>query len=389
MEWKWLLVFAVLATGLMAVLAVSVWANVQQQSFIASMQTQLREMSARQVQTAVQLNDLQARYNDLQWRYAQGQEQQQNDREELQRRQVQIGQLRDELGYSRANLSQTQTRLNQTQERVRNISGDIRAMEEQLNASMAWFKENAKLPEHYAWNVDILLERAMSSCVDGDTLNLGCINYLMENTDVSLRYKTDLSAGQVDHLQSIRETVKREGGDCEDYSLLYKALLNSIKAKRPNLMLKTWADGGDARFLIYPLHPGPDERYYYYPQSHAVELGRLGERYPYVICFTVNAASGHCTVALSGAQINSSDQLGLLESAPVFEPQTGQYLGLVGERYVLCRPDLGEYCPALPGRIHVVIADDDLYRVHNSGWMGYQDSYKRLEDTRAGLAADG
>ncbi|MFA6213810.1 MAG: hypothetical protein WC717_00855 [Candidatus Micrarchaeia archaeon] len=311
--------------------------------------------------------------------------------------QSQLGAASAELGNASASIASLQSRLLQTenalsaskeslagqQQEADKLREELSGLELTLNSSIAWFRENARLPHDYSWISDPNQERVMqgfvprllSDCVDGGSLNLACISHLMENTAFSIHYRSDIVSGSIDHLQSVKETMGLGWGDCEDYSLIFKAILNSLREENASLAAVAWQPAENSDFRVYPKYtPGESETYWAYRNAKAARLGALS--HAYVVCYSVDAASGHCTVALSGEDVQESSQVPLLHGAEVFEPQNGRYLGRIGESLSICA---GSGCRSVGGRIWLVIADSDLYMYGEGGWQGYADYLSRVQ----------
>lgn len=282
-------------------------------------------------------------------------------------------------------LSDTKTNLSSAQAKISSISQELSSLESNINSSMGWFKENAVLPKNYSWNVDIFRERVLKDCVHESKLNLACIAYRLSTTAVSLTYKTDLEAGKADFLQPIKYTVKRGGGDCEDYSLFLKATLNSLKESKYKFSLVAWEPNEGTDFRVYPPESEQNVQYYYYDGAKGVDVGSILSNF-YVICYPLTPAAGHCTVAVSQVKINSSAQLPLLSGSPVFEPQNGRYLGKIGSEFELCNAKNFARCQSRVGSIIIVISDDDLYQIYNEKWVGYKDYGEEVVQLKDELA---
>ena len=290
---------------------------------------------------------------------------------------LQLAQAQQELNASKASLASQQ-------QKVSEISANLTTLEASINESISWFRINAYMPKNYSWAGDIFMSRASTDCVDKGALNLACISHLMENTAFAIHYRNDKqSSGRDDFLQSVKQTIDSGWGDCEDYSLLVKAILNSLREQNSSLSAVAWQPAASGEFRVYPKEtPGSNEPYWVYSNAKAAQLGPLSR--PYVICYSVDAASGHCTAAISEAAINSSSQVPLLDGAQAFEPQNGQYLGRIGASLSLCN---GSGCKQQPGKIWLVIGDNDLYMYGEGGWQGYADSLSQVQAEKAGLPA--
>jgi hypothetical protein len=205
----------------------------------------------------------------------------------------------------------------------------------------------------------------------------------MENTAFAIHYREDIEAGKEDHLQSLKETIDLGWGDCEDYSLLFKAVLNSMRERNASLVATAWQPAESGEFRIYPKE-APDESgpYWAYTKAKAALLGQLSNYY--VVCYTMTPTSGHCIVAMSGNQVNDSSQVPLLDGAELFEPQSGGYRGRMGESLYICGQ---QGCRNTGGRVWLVISDSDLYIYGDGGWEGYADTLRQVQEAEASLPA--
>jgi hypothetical protein len=219
------------------------------------------------------------------------------------------------------------------------------------------------------------MSKVENSCVKAGKVNLGCINYLMEE-DLEFEYISETP----DRLYSLEDMLnKKNGGDCEDYALLLKAILSEIKNKNRSLEVEAWSPIADEEYIIY--EKGDK---YWYLEAYGVEIGDLSETTPYVICYTTGrdefGLTGHCIVALSNSEITSISNVENLDGAKVFEPQSGLYMGNVGKNraFELCKEGDTE-CEMQPRSIHFIIANDDLYQFVDGEWKSYHQYYDSAE----------
>jgi len=303
------------------------------------------------------------------------------------------------LNASENELSDTKSELAQNKEQLKTEIADMRyeldTMQSNINDSMAWFRTNAELPKNYAWNVDVFEERTIKDCVDKENeLNLACIAYLLETTAVNLRYKDDMdTSNRSDYMQSVKDTLKNAGGDCEDYSIFMKATLNTIREQKSGLSLVGFGDGKDW-FIVYPTVDGwtddttcQTDGCYYYSNSRKVALGSVDKSKYYVVCFDVDESSGHCALASSEFDIRTNADIPKLYGSPVFEPQTGEYLGTIGQEYPLCDPSTMDDCEGTPDTVYIVISDYDLFQVTDGEWQNYAGALDKTNAAQSALDA--
>ncbi len=289
-----------------------------------------------------------------------------------------LSQAEDELNSIREELERNAISLAQAREEFASLRENLSGMEESLNEDVQWFRDNSRLPDSASYFVQYVMDK----CVNDSSLNLGCVALFMEKR-VGFRYIDE----QNDRLYTIDEMVARGGGDCEDYSLFVKALLNSLPDGSNDLWLLGWKHGS-GQFLAYRSDSGTE---WHYP-GQGVYLGRLDETSPYAICYLTDLSGpvpmGHCVVALAGGVIESVADLSNLDGAVALEPQNGAYTGYVGNggQYHLCT-DGERSCGGTPGEIFIVMTNDDLYEFKNGKWESFGTYRAQAEALRERLAA--
>ncbi len=279
------------------------------------------------------------------------------------------------LDTVQAQLEANKSALSSQQESIAQINDSIYAMQAELNASFSWFQANSILPAGLSSSIDFFRLRVLQDCTElnptsrMEELNLACAYDRMQHTAVSISYKPVLGN---DHVQSLLETAQRWGGDCKAIALFSKATINYIKEEDPNATVAAW-ESGSGEFRVFPLagKSNPGDTYYYYLNADKVYLGKLSQIYPYVVCY-LDGAVGHCTVALSKVQVNSSSQMELLNGASVYEPSGGEFIGTIGQDFQVCSTTLAQ-CEQSNHYIWVVMADKDVYSFGQNGWGGFAD----------------
>jgi len=284
-----------------------------------------------------------------------------NTSNELHLTRMDLNETSEELEGTREELRETQGSLEEAMEEFVQLRDEVVGIEESVNSSIQWFRDNSVLPRtmnHFFWESD-------AGCRDGSTLKLACIPFLMEK-EMGFVYKSEYP----DQLLSIDQMINKPGGDCEDFSLFLKAYLNRLKATPADRELEAWDESGH-RYVIFEEEDGTN--WYVWGSGHP--LGSLRDLNPYAICFTTRYEAetfeGHCIVALSEKEITSVGDMQNLNGAETFEPQNGQYEGMVGEQYQVCQEG-DVFCDRVPGSIIFVIADDDLYQFIDGEWVSYE-----------------
>ncbi len=283
-----------------------------------------------------------------------------------------------QLNMTSTQLQASRDELDAQKQTVQSLRGDFSRLQSDLNDSLAWFRDNSKLPMSNA-NAATLSDRVMEDCVDGNELNLACVNYVLTRTaTIQYRIDTNNQSMPTNHFQGINGTFAASGGDCKDYSLLLKAILNTARARVAGLHLAAW-QAGAGEFRIYPkLSLNARGQYWYFPNSEAVDLGTYDNASAWVICFPYNT-QGHCTVAIGGTQgLNGAPPD--LRGARVFEPQDGGFMGTIGREFSVCDPSRQFSCWSTQRSIILIIGDNDLYTVQGTKWNGYGSLLSELQN---------
>ena len=237
----------------------------------------------------------------------------------------------------------------ETRHELQNLSSELSAFQEQINESMSWFTENSNLA-----NMSPRLRYLADKCTTNREINAACIPVAVRIED-GWEYKRD----EGDKLLSIREFAENKGGDCEDWSLYFKAAYNYLKEEdRPERTIIS-AVPGTGDFKIYGN--------YYYAGAEKKPVGTTEDNL-YVICY-----DSHCVVAVSKFKIENGSDVYMLRGAPAIEPQTGEYLFTVGEGPF---PDVCSEEKCGYNDIWIIITDNDIYNFrYNWKWIGYRDYY--------------
>ncbi len=291
------------------------------------------------------------------------------------------------LAQAQSDITSREAMLAAQSARMQNLLANFTNLQNDINDSMKWFRDNSVIRADMNTNLDYIEPRVIEDCVDGGVLNLACVDHILQQRMATIRYRHDSSSNSSNRFQSLAETAARGSGDCKDYSLLLKAILNTVKEKNPGLHISAWEPGGLDSYIIFPkasLNPLGKDTYWYMPNSRGVDLGSLDDVHGYVVCYAINSSEGHCTVALSGVEVNDSSQIPLaMNGAAVFEPQDGQYYGRIGHEFSLCTASRWWDCSTTPNVIILIISDKDLYRIENGKWVGYGDYAKEVADVSA------
>jgi uncharacterized protein YoxC len=279
------------------------------------------------------------------------------------------------------------------QEEASNVLRTIDDYQQELNESMEWFRANSGLE---GLNVSNSLKNKIESqlryrCIEKEgnrcTINTGCL-YLVNSQFLEFEYLNDTNTSySEDKLQSLNEFVNSQGGDCEDFSLFYKAelafLLNECEASPSEYVLVSWRPASEEgkRFWL-------DDSHQWFIRE-AARMLLLGNRYPYVVCGQIldpvkNRIGGHCVIAMSKEKINSIGDIDKLKGGPLIEPQDGRYIGEVGEDIILImEKDDFSY----NSYISQIITDEDMFSFsrERERWEGFAFFSDKLDKTKKKL----
>jgi len=300
---------------------------------------------------------------------------------DLDDRDSEIASLQQELAQTGAELEEAETTLQEAEEEISALKEETLDMAASISQSIAWFTDNAELPS--TLKVDRFVSKAEKGCIDGDELNLGCVSYLMAE-ELDMEYKVDPTG---DRLYSLEEIVEREGGDCEDYSLFFKAVLNRLG---DGLELEAWEEG-TGRYELYQDIDTHTIWYYDDANGKTIEGEDLN---PYVACYYYDRSDhfwvGHCIIMLTEEEISSPGDISpeTLADAQFFEPQTGEYSGRMGGEFNTCVEGQNG-CEDIFDNIVFIITDQDLFEFSDGRWNyygGYLERAEAILDELEGIA---
>lgn len=295
-------------------------------------------------------------------------------RKTLQETLANLNSTRSELSNKESELGNLTRNMNEVKKQFIEIQGEVLGVSQSINESIQWFKDNSAMPALGSFNNSLsnlwyegFIDGAQRDCIfpsaSGNTLNLACLNFL-SGRSLSFKYKIE----SPDRLYSVKEMIENEGGDCEDFSLFTKALLNTIRAGSysKDLVLEAWIPSSGYKYTV--LESGKEK--WYIDNAQGVLLGQLNKLHPYVMCYTVTEFEGHCIVALSKSAIKSISDISGLSSAYTFEPQDGEYMGIIGKDFHVCKNG-EDYCGGSSNDITFIISEDDLYEFKGGEWTSY------------------
>lgn len=299
------------------------------------------------------------------------------------------------ISYSELDISYTELsqELQDLQAEVDTVIERIESYEQELQDSMQWFNDNSDLS---ILDSDYAIKRYLqTNCLMQShgrcRIKTGCL-FLINTEKMDLFYKYDIyTSNEMDKLQSLSEFVENDGGDCEDFSLFYKAEFNYLlelceDVDPTEIYIESWT-GAKYEYHKYALD---FSRTWFVAGAEEYDL-KEGYIYPNVVCGILpvpsGGASGHCVIAFTSDRIMSEDDLVLFDQAPMIEPQTGNYLGLINDEssqvYLLSKEyfeesEEGMYKPY----IYEIITDDDLFlfSIDDLEWMSYSGFYEELSE---------
>lgn len=312
-----------------------------------------------------------------------------NLNKQIQKLQTEQTQLSIELQNSKNENTKLEIDLNSSKQANQALQGEvdttitkIESFESELETSMQWFSTNSEIVNTGIQErvEDLLNQNCYKIESDKCTIRAGCF-YLINDKNLILKYKTDIkTTGKSDKLVSIKEFIDNNGGDCEDYSLFYKAEWNHVldQCDGKEIIVETWTIGIHEIWLNF-------KETWYLTNAKQVFI-EDGSIYPNIVCgnvldlntFRVN---GHCIIALTKQEINNINDLGFFDGAVLIEPQNGGYLGRLNEPssgiYLLTNENFF-YSPISNIRLIVTNKDLFLFSREYGEWLSYSSLQSEL-----------
>lgn len=270
---------------------------------------------------------------------------------------------------------------------IQDMLNTINDYEADLQDSMSWFQSNSRF-----WTDNTIARNMKNSCFEMKSntcyIKTACL-YLYNEEYYDLRYRSDVkTTGSQEKLQSLKEFIDNNGGDCEDYALFYKAEWNSIldACEGKKIVIDAWRTTDDLK----------DKYWVNFEESWYLEYveGILFEKnyiYPVVVCGNLydsntHEINGHCIIALTNKKIESINDISYISNAILIEPQTGEYLGRAND-YSSNIYLLGKNNDYYDSYISAVITDTDFYlfSITKLEWEGYGQFYNILHEKKLEL----
>jgi len=271
-----------------------------------------------------------------------------------------IGELENNKTHLEEELKKNYATVEELKEDYNALYENFTNFELRANDSMSWFRNNSRLGEQEPVRI------AEYWCVREDAFNYPCEVFYLKKY-YSWGYAEDLYG---DRLFSLEEILERKGGDCEDWSLFAKALLNRMKEGYggENAFWLMEKEGGK-RFELFEEGNGT---LWYYPDMKKKEFGKLKDWQFLVVCH-----DSHCVNAFTNSSIEITPEN--LEFIHVFEPQNGEYVG-EGKDFGVC----SESACDKNKNIWLFITDEDMY-VFEDSWESYGLYSKYAEERKKGI----
>ncbi len=312
-------------------------------------------------------NDKQAEYDSL-MRIA---ERQSN---ELYQLEAQVSNLSEENAQLRFNYS---IRLSQINNSINSLKSDLLAFETSINESLNWLQKNNNLANT---TFDLLKKDLEQECLEINSeycdIKAHCIYFV--NTHDSFTHKLTYLSEPEDALINITYMYDyKRGGDCEDWSLLFKAEYNYLRDLCNN---KHGIPNERVRLIYSTAGAGKcyldKSKIWYY--SNCDEVIVTGKPYMSIACYAESEKAGHCIVALTEHEIlNSTIVYTELSNAEYVEPQGGS--GITTTLFLYNNKNDVKYLPL----VFYVISDSDLYSfyyIESDEWKGYHDFYLEVQN---------
>ncbi len=251
---------------------------------------------------------------------------------------------------------------NEKSEQYTNLKNDLISLDDKIKEKMVWFESNNQMNTTEIDKTRTLLNNIDDKCVKSTYINVPCLVAILENNNY--KYIPDKS----DQIESLDQFIEQKGGDCEDWVMFVKAILN----RYPDKDLKLAVDSPGSRFDLYK----QNNVIWYFNDLKPKYIHKNGEHYVGV-CYT-KPKQGHCIIGLT-----KSD---LLEPGDIlFEPQNGKYLGQVVKNKLnqsdkLLYFDDYEHNMNYPIVVVIKSKDIDVWDDENEKWINYKQLDDRIEN---------
>ncbi|MBN1896298.1 MAG: hypothetical protein JW789_01040 [Candidatus Aenigmarchaeota archaeon] len=304
---------------------------------------------------------------------------------------VEINSLNDQIRFLNESLSKTNSSL-EIVEKERNILefdysnlrdetldliNDVDEYKKEISESLDWYKMNSILDDSSDQeNIKMYIDNHCFDVDDECRIKLGCF-WLINSEKLDLEYIYDYTPSG-DKISSISEIIENGGGDCEDYSLLFKAEYNYALSQCDGnaIILEGWKypEDGDNEIKYWATF----RKSWYIDDVVRVDITE--NVFPNIVCGSlydpnIEEISGHCMIAFTTQRIETISDLKYLNDAPLIEPQDGSYQGKINnensEVYLLNEDTW--YDNSVTSWIDSVITDTDyfLFSYDELDWNSY------------------
>lgn len=264
---------------------------------------------------------------------------------------------------------------------IKILKEEVLNIEEKINNYISWFRSNAVLPKNERTN--IFIRSAKEKCVKENYLILPCLSFLIKYT-LDFNYKAD----ENDKLYSIDEMLKRYYGDCEDYSLLFKAIIKEFQ--KDNYKLKVLGNGNDLNIILQE----KDGTTYFYRNTSFLELDNLGIYNIYMVCYWEyienDTKIGHCANLFTKNIISSSKDINnnFLKGSYIIEPQNGFCISEIANYNKKCQSDSPiKFCENNEidcqdkfNKIVILATDNDFFIFLDDKWITYSEYLNKIKE---------
>lgn len=262
---------------------------------------------------------------------------------------------------------------------VQDVFRKTEILKKEINESIHWFKDNTNLSG--VDRGDILLKNLRARCIEirskTCTIKLSCL-FLVNDDDMKYHYIDDiLATEEYDKLLSLEEFAENKGGDCEDYSLFFKAEMNELI----NICKEQGAENIEIEAMVLSSNPNVKyfldfNEYWYLEQIKGHDLSE-GFIHPNVVCGTFyfeedDELGGHCVIGFTTKEVMEIDDLSIFDGAPIIEPQNGMYYGnlTMAEDRIYYENK----------KMSIIISDEDMFIFSEEfqEWVSYHSLYEEV-----------
>ncbi len=224
-----------------------------------------------------------------------------------------LNKLRNKINDLNTEIESKISQIYELNSQISKLEEDINLLNEKIKNKLIWIGMNSKIDSS-----NPIIEKIKNNCVEYSTsLNLACVWYFLHEI-YGIHYIYDNN----DQLASINETLNKKGGDCEDLSFLFAAVVRSI----PHENVKYLVDSVGSKAIVY------DDGVYVYYIPNVSYKEAVGYNKIYVACgLDEEGTAGHCLNVICNTEFDKKISIKnfVYSHCIIIEPQQYAHISLL------------------------------------------------------------